>query len=124
MKIEFKKVLVTPKEFNIETENIKFSGEMFYEKNNNLVVLDSVLKGQVETQCDRCTDKFNMNIDENLKIKISNGIYNGTLEDDIFEVFNGKIDFNEILKSEIELIKSDYHICSNCKNVENFEIEY
>lgn len=125
MEVEFRKVLISPKNFEISLNGIKFFGEFYYNKAENLVVIDAKLKGELETECDRCAKSFKLNIDENLIIKVSNGIYEGDdIDDDIFEIFNNIIDFNEILYSEIESIKSDYHICQNCKEIDTFEVEF
>ncbi len=52
------------------------------------------------------------------RIFISDGIYEDTdnIEIDVIESLDSVADLDEILESEIELIKSDYHNCDNCKD--------
>ncbi len=122
MQVEFKKITKIPKEFELNLKNVKFFGEFKKSLNDsNLVEVNATLKGEIETNCDRCGEEFNLNIDEKLNLKVYNGIYKG--EDDVLEV-EEVINFEEILIGEIELIKSDYHICSKCENIENFEVEF
>ena len=122
MQIEFKKITKTPKEFELTVDNIKFFGELKKSLNNsNLVEINSTLSGTLNCLCDRCASEFNLKLNEKLDLKVYNGIYKG--DEEVFEV-EDVIEFEEILISEIELIKNDYHICNECKDIENFEIEY
>ena len=59
-----------------------------------------------------------LEIDEEVKFFISEGIYEdeNDVELDVIESFNGVADIDELLSSEIELIKSDYHSCDECKH--------
>lgn len=124
MQIEFKKILQSPKSFSLSKDKIELVGDMFFDISSDLVILDSKLKGSLDIECDRCAEIFNLTIDENLIIKVSDGIYSGSEDDDVFEAFEGIIDFDEVLQSEIESIKSDYHICSSCDSIDNFEMEF
>ena len=122
MQIEFKKITKTAKDFELTTDNIKFFGELKKSLNNsNLVEINAMLSGTIECLCDRCASEFNLKLNEKLDLKVYNGIYKG--DEEVFEV-EDIIDFKEILISEIELIKNDYRICNECKDIENFEIEY
>ena len=122
MQIEFKKVTKTPKEFKLEKDNVKFFGEFKKSVSDfNLVEINATLSGTISYNCDRCANEFDLKLNEELELKVYNGIYKG--KEEVFEIEN-IIDFDEILMSEIELIKNDYHICNDCKNIENFEIEY
>ncbi|WP_345992294.1 hypothetical protein [Sulfurimonas sp. HSL-1716] len=57
-----------------------------------------------------------LQLNEDVEFLISNGVYNGMREDyDVVESFDGNIDIEELLNSEIELIKSGYHSCEDCK---------
>ena len=43
----------------------------------------------------------------------------------VIEVDNHNLDFDEILHSEIESLKSEYYVCDTCKkNNDYVEIEY
>ena len=50
---------------------------------------------------------------------ISNGIYKGKEEnlEDVVEFFDGFVNLEEVLTSEIEAFKSDYFYCDKCKNL-------
>lgn len=122
MQIEFKKITKIPKEFELIKDDIKFFGEFKRNLNNlNLVQISAELIGKLKCICDRCGSEFDFELNEKLDLKVYNGIYKGNEE--VFEV-NGSIDFDEILTSETELIKNDYHICDKCKEIENFEVEF
>jgi hypothetical protein len=122
MQIEFKKIAKIPKEFELIKDNIKFFGELKKSLNNsNLVEIDAILNGTLRCICDRCADEFDLKLNEKLDLKVYNGIYKG--DEEVFEV-EDIVDFDEILTSESELIKNDYHLCDKCKDIENFEIEY
>jgi hypothetical protein len=58
-----------------------------------------------------------MNINEEIDFFLHDGIYNRNDNlVDVVECMNGTADLDELLNSEIELIKSDYKCCENCKN--------
>ena len=117
MRIMLKKVTKTPFDFDVSLNEISFKGFLQYHS-DGLVLLKARLYGILEQPCDICTTQFKLNIDENIELFISDGIFED--EDhsnlDVIESLNGYVDIQEILHSEIELIKSDYHYCSSCKN--------
>ena len=124
MKIEFKKIGSKPKSFKIEKDSVEFSGE-FKKESNSLVDVLGKIKNDLKVLCDRCNKEFMLKLDENIHIKISDGIYKGNIEDfDVIEFYEGFIDFDEILSSELESIKLDYHLCEECKKEEDFEKEF
>ncbi|MEO1938885.1 MAG: hypothetical protein ABGW85_09675 [Sulfurimonas sp.] len=59
-------------------------------------------------------------MDEEVEFFISDGIYedDSSIELDVVESFDGIADVEELLNSEIELIKSDYQSCDNCKSAD------
>ena len=116
MKITLRKVGKTPLEFQIKSNEITFKGYLEYH-NTKLILLKANLSGFIEKSCDICAQEFELPVDEKIEFFINDGIYedeNG-IELDVVEVFNGIADIDELLNSEIELIKSDYHSCENCK---------
>jgi uncharacterized metal-binding protein YceD (DUF177 family) len=118
MKIEFRKVPFKESEFNANYENITLIG-VFYKENSNLVKLHSTLKGDVEVSCIKCLNNFKINIEEKLNLILTDRVYDGFNDDyDVIEINNSSIDFDEIIKSEIESIKNDYNICEKCINNE------
>ena len=125
MKIEFRKVPQTPKELEVEYNSVKIEGT-FCKISQSLVKVDAVLKGSTDIDCCRCGITEVIEVDEELHLLLSDGVYkNDESEYLVIEVENGLIDFNEIIESELNSIKSDYHICNNCLQLgDNFEKEF
>lgn len=125
MKIEFKKVPQTPKELLVELNSVKIEGT-FCKISQSLVKIDAMLIGNTDIDCCRCGITDNIEVNEKLYFLLSDRIIkNDESEDLIIEVENGLIDFDEIIQSELEAIKSDYHICEQCSNDnDNFEKEF
>jgi len=125
MKIEFRKVPTSPKELVTNFDSVKIEGT-FCKMSQSLVKIDASLQGKTGIQCSRCAEVEDISIDEKLEFLVSDGIFKDKdCEDIVIEVENGIIDFDEIIESELNSIKSDYHICQNCLNDgENFEQEF
>lgn len=116
MKIPFKNITTSPKEFRLNRDNCIFFGELTLKK-ANFIKLNGTISANIQTQCDRCGDDMTLSIDENIEFYISDGVYSGNESDmDIVECDNSIIDIDEILDSEIELIRSDYIYCESCIN--------
>lgn len=128
MKIEFRKVPIQENEFNISLDSVDFLGT-FSKITSTLAKIDSHLAGQLNVECCKCGESFTIEIDEKNKFLVSDGIYKPHDNDDeeaiVIEVEEHILDFDELLKSEIESLKSDYHICSKCQTSDNeIELEY
>jgi len=128
MKIEFRKVPLTESEFKISLNSVKFLGT-FSKISSKLAKINAKLYGNYNVDCCKCGNTIINKIDDNTKFLLSDGIYTPNEHDDeefvIIEVEDHMIDFNEILHSEIESLKSEYYICDTCKNNnELVEIEY
>ena len=125
MKIEFRKAPQTPKELEVEYNSVKIEGT-FCKISQSLVKVDAVLKGSTDIDCCRCGITEVIEVDEELHLLLSDGVYKkDESEYLVIEVENGLIDFNEIIESELNSIKSDYHICNNCLQLgDNFEKEF
>jgi len=129
MKIEFRKVPTTKKEFSYESNSVKFCGTLG-KISSKLIDINSEFNGNVEVSCCKCGNNFNIPFQEKINFLASDGIYSSDDERDlnkiIIEIDNGFIDFEEILQSEIESFTSDYYICNNCENKDEkiIEIEY
>jgi uncharacterized metal-binding protein YceD (DUF177 family) len=88
---------------------------------DGMVLLDASLNGELRLECDLCGESYVERLDENVKLKITDRAYknSNSSEDeqdyDIIEFLDGEIDLDEIIQSEINSIKLDYHKCSNCK---------
>jgi len=117
LKIALYKITKTPLDFIIKSNKIIFKGYLEYHS-GKLVLLKADLDGSLEVTCDRCASEFEIKLDENVAFFISDGIYKDEegIELDVVESFNSIVDLEEILSSEIELIKSDYHSCENCRD--------
>ncbi len=116
MKIEFKKVPTTKKELETSFNSVKIEGT-FCRISSSLVKIEAILTGDIEIDCSRSayTEPFSLN--ENLKLLLSDGVYKGDDEEFlVIEIENSLIDFDEIIESELNSIRSDYHICKNCLN--------
>ena len=128
MKIEFRKVPLQSSEFDISSDSVKFSGT-FSKISSQLAKVDGHLKGEYLAECCKCGESFPLVLDDESRFLISDGIYSCDHNEEeeliVVEVDNHIIDFDELLHSEIESLKSEYHICDTCKKNDNFvEIEY
>jgi len=86
------------------------------------IVIKGTISGKVNVECVKCLNEFEKEINEEVNFKVVKPPYNGFDENyDIIE--QEKLDIEEILKSEIESIKSDYNICPKCQN-EEFNKEF
>ena len=125
MKIEFRKVPQISKELEIIYNSVKIEGT-FCKISQSLVKVDAVLLGNTDIDCCRCGISEIIEVDEELHLLLSDGVYNkDESEYLVIEVENNLIDFDEIIESELNSIKSDYHICKDCLQLgDNFEKEF
>lgn len=125
MKIEFRKVPNEVTKLNTSFNSVKIEGT-FCRISPSLVKVEAHLKGEIELDCSRCAKTETYLLDEELKFLLSDGIFKG--EDDDFlviEVENSLINFDEIIQSEVNSIKSDYYICNSClQDDKPFEQEF
>ena len=115
MKVILRRVTKTPLDFELKSDEITFKGYLEYHS-GKLILLKATISGLLSKPCDICAEDFMLPLDEEVEFFISDGLYNNdnSLELDVIESFDGNADLDEILNSEIELIKSDYHSCPNC----------
>jgi len=115
VKIEFKKVSKDIKKLKVEFNSVKIEG-IFYKIALSLVKIEAKLSGNIEVDCSRCTQTETLTLDEELKLLLSDGIFKGEEKEEflVIEVENSLIDFDEIIQSELNSIKSDYHLCKKC----------
>ncbi len=125
MKIEFKKVPQVAKNFQTEIDSVKIEGT-FCRISSSLVKIDGTLTGKTTVQCSRCGENDTIDLNENLDFLISDGIYKSDLEHNelVIEIDDNFIDFDEIIRSEVSSIYSDYHICPKCANGDFIEQEF
>ena len=128
MKIEFRKLPLNPSEFEISSNSVKFLGS-FSKISSKLAKISAKLVGNYDVDCCKCGCNIVQSVDENIDFLISDGIYTPNEHNDeefvIVEIDNNVVDFDEILHSELESLKSEYYVCDTCKNNnELVEIEY
>ena len=113
MKIEFKKISDQDHSLELNIDGLKCVGN-FKKESNDIVLLNAKLSGEMESICDQCGDEFDVEIDEDIVLRIVDG-YSKIQDDlDVIECFDSVIDFNDIINSEIESLKSDYYSCEDC----------
>ena len=121
MKIEFKKVPQDKKDLKVSFDSVNIEGT-FCRISPSLVKIEAKLTGEVLVDCSRCPKDIELKLNEDLNLLISNGIFKGIEDDFLVIEVDEIIDFDEIIKSEINSIKSDYYLCSDCINDNtNFE---
>jgi len=127
VKIEFRKIPLQESEFEIDSNSVKFLGT-FSKISSKLARIDSKIFGTCDVDCCKCGVTFNIPVDLEIKFLLSDGIYSSGNDDEeyvIIEVEEHILNFNEILHSELESLKSEYHVCDACQNNnELVEIEY
>ena len=116
MIITLRKITKIPLDFEIKSNEITFKGYLEYHT-GKLIMLRAGLNGSVETQCSKCGEDFKLLVDEKVEFFISDGLYedDDNIDIDVVESFNSTADLDELLLSEVELIKSDYYCCENCE---------
>ena len=122
MKIEFSKLPRNKNNFEINSDSVKFLGN-FCRISGTIARIDSKIIGYYDVVCCKCGNSITKNIDENIIYTLSDIALSSKDEREneiIIEVNNHIVDFDEILNSELESIKSDYYICDNCSTNESF----
>jgi len=116
VKVILRKVTSTPLDFEIKSDEIIFKGFLQYHS-GKLILLKATLSGKINTNCNVCADEFKLDVDETVEFYLHSGIYEVENEVllDVVECFDDTADLDEILNSELEIIKSDYNTCKNCK---------
>lgn len=125
MKIDFKKIPQEKKEFSTFLNSVKIEGT-FCRISSSLVKIEANLIGNIELDCSRCGALETLDINEELKLLLSDGVFKGNEgEFLVIEIENSLIDFDEIIQSEVNSIKSDYLLCKDCNtNGSLFEQEF
>ena len=104
--------------FELGLDGVNFNGEL-KRISQNLVSCKCKIAGKIAHNCDRCGEDINLKLDEDVNLILSDGIYKDKEEnlDDAVEFFDGFVNLEEVLTSEIEAFKSDYFYCEKCKNL-------
>ena len=119
MKIEFKKIPTTGIHFEASLDEIKFFGEAL-KTGKTTVKCTGQLEGILPHVCDRCGESFKLTVNERVEVFAQDGLYEDQEGEEllnIIEFFDGSIDIDTILQSEIEAFKSDYHYCGQCEQL-------
>jgi uncharacterized metal-binding protein YceD (DUF177 family) len=119
LKVTLRKVTKIPLDFEVKCDEITFKGYLEYHS-GKLILLKANMSGFLLKPCDICAEEFRLTVDEKVEFFISDGLYESDhdIEFDVVESFDGIVDIEELLASEIELIKSDYHSCDHCSSQE------
>ena len=130
MQIPFSSIKREKKEIEFlfvqDNDELNIKGSIFKDK-DQLVCMDLSLKGKIEVDCTICAKPFFIEVDDKIKLKASNKVItNSEFESlnenyDIIEFLDHIIDFNEIARSEINIIKLDYFKCKNCQEKDKKE---
>ncbi len=117
MNIPFRRITPTPTDFEVSHDGVTLKGEVTF-KERNLALLHAELLGELMLTCDICAEDFATMLNEKIELLISRGVYKGF--DDTYDVVEIEelLDLDALMSSEIELIRSDYHSCNDCKNNE------
>lgn len=112
MKIEFRKIPYTTSPLEMRVGELDCKGE-FFKESTRLTICNFNLTGSVETICDRCGIEMSVDVNENFSLKLVDGISDEEGLETI-ECHDHMVDFDEVIESEINAIRSDYHYCSAC----------
>ena len=122
MKIEFSKLPRNKNDFEIASDSVKFLGN-FCRISGTIARIDSTIIGNYDVECCKCDKTITKSIDENIVYTLSDVSLSSKDEREneiIIEINNHIVDFDEILNSELESIKSDYYVCDDCTTNESF----
>lgn len=114
--IPFKHLNSTPLEFDVSMGKTLFVGTLVHKK-GKIAQLNGTITGTVSILCDVCAEEVEKTLNEEVSFYLSEGIISKNEDEfDIVEITTPMIDMEELLHSEIELIKSDYFCCSRCED--------
>jgi hypothetical protein len=113
--IPFKHLNSNPLEFDVIMGNTSFQGTLVHKK-GKIAQLNGTITGTIQVPCDLCAEIVERVLNEELSFYISDGIISENEDElDIVEITTPMIDMEELLNSEIELIRSDYFCCPQCE---------
>ncbi len=118
MKIAFSKLNKTPYPFKLDLENVVFEGSIV-KTGVKLARINANMKGFVYRPCDRCGAEMELEIDENLEVFASEGLFKDSHNElsNTIEFFDSMVDLTEVALSEFEAYLSDYFYCQACKEI-------
>jgi len=116
LKIELRKIPFNKSDFETSLNDVVIKG-IFYKETPNIAKIEAILNGEVEVKCVKCLEYFTKKVEDELKLIITDRVYNGfNNEYDVIEINSNIVDFDDIITSEIESYKLEYdNICEECK---------
>jgi uncharacterized metal-binding protein YceD (DUF177 family) len=116
--IPFKHLSSTPLDFEVCVDKTFFKGTLTHKK-GKIGQLNGTITGTISLPCDICADDIEKTLNEEVSFYISDGIVSENEDDlDIVEITTPMINIEELLNSELELIRSDYFCCPKCESKE------
>jgi len=116
--IPFKQLNSIPLDFEVCVDKTFFKGTLTHKK-GKIGQLNGTITGSISLPCDICADDIEKILNEEVSFYISDGIVSENEDElDIVEITTPMINMEELLASELELIKGDYFCCSNCESKE------
>ncbi len=123
MKIPFQNIGAQPKTIDRTLKGDDFEITLqgsLSRKGLGMARLDGTLNGAIQLECDRCGESFAFPVDEKVTLKITDTPHKSSegaddeQDYDIIEFLDGIVDLDEIIISEVNAIKFDYHKCEKC----------
>ncbi|BDQ27215.1 hypothetical protein [Helicobacter heilmannii] len=116
MRLEMQKIGHSAKSVACTFEGVRLDGQV-RRVAPKLFVLEGRLHGEVAVVCARSAQVFNKTMSQDLKLLLCDGMFDpkqgleglGVDALDTIECFDGIIDFEDILRSEVQSIQADYH---------------
>ncbi|MCI6988947.1 MAG: hypothetical protein MR902_05165 [Campylobacter sp.] len=118
LQIGFEKISASSLPFESKVANLTFKGNLS-QKDKTLYSCVGSIVGFAPYSCDRCGDEINLELNLDVNLLISDGIFKDENHEilDLMEFFDGYVDIDEILQSEVEAYKSGYFYCKKCENL-------
>jgi hypothetical protein len=113
VKIPFARIGASPRPVTLTEAHLTLEG-ILQRSDSREVVFEGHFRGEAALVCDRCGQPYTAHVDEALKLQISDGVARDKEDLDIIEFFDGSIDLDQILQSEISALEGDYHFCPSC----------
>jgi hypothetical protein len=122
MKIAFSKLPRNKNKFELNSNSVKFLGT-FSKISETIAKINSKIIGNYKVECCKCASIIQKEINQEIIYTLSDSAI--SLKDEkenetIIEIYNHIVDFEDILNSELESIKSDYYICNVCDTNDQF----
>lgn len=122
MKVEIRRIVPSPSPFCIQNGELVWEGS-FFKRTDRLVQITGQLKGQIELSCDRCGEMFAQELEEELELIASDGFFQRDDDNEenefVIELMDGVLDLDDLMQGEIELVRSDYHVCGHCTDMDS-----